>query len=71
MKTNIHVGDRIRIIKINDQTDMTPDHIDHQARELNGKEGVVTHIDDRGQLFGTWGGLAVLQDIDEVVVLED
>lgn len=25
----------------------------------NGREGVVTHIDDFGQLHGTWGGLAL------------
>ena len=67
--TNIKVGDSIRIIRVNDQTQMSPDHIDHQARKLNGKEGVVTHIDGKGQLFGTWGGLAVLPDIDQIVVL--
>lgn len=29
-----------------------------------GKSGVVTHIDDAGQLHGTWGGLAVIPGED-------
>lgn len=35
----------------------------------DGKEGVITHIDARGQLHGTWGGLAVLPKEDKIEVL--
>lgn len=30
-----------------------------------GKEGVVDYIDDIGQLHGTWGGCALIPDVDE------
>ena len=32
----------------------------------SGRSGVITHIDDIGQLHGSWGGLAVNLDIDDV-----
>ena len=35
-----------------------------------GKEGVVEHIDDIGQLHGTWGGLAVQPENDRFEVIE-
>jgi len=34
-----------------------------------GREGVVQHVDDIGQLHGTWGGLAVNPDTDDYTVL--
>ena len=36
--------------------------------EYCGKTGVITHIDDAGQLHGTWGGLTVIpgDDIFEI-----
>lgn len=39
--------------------------------EYNGKEGVVTHIDDVGHLHGTWGGLSICPDLDDFIVIED
>ena len=29
-----------------------------------GREGVVTHIDGAGQIHGTWGGCAIVPEID-------
>lgn len=38
---------------------------DIPAQNYNGKTGEIEYIDDAGQLHGTWGGLAVLPDVDE------
>lgn len=35
----------------------------------NGKEGLVEYVDGIGQLFGTWGGLAVNLDVDTVKII--
>ena len=35
----------------------------------NGREGVVTSIDDIGQLHGTWGGCAIIPDIDSFEIV--
>lgn len=37
----------------------------------SGRTGVVTHIDDAGQVHGTWGGLAVVPSIDKVVIIKE
>lgn len=58
---NVKVGDRIRILKMDDP----------YALYYPGKEGVVTYIDDMGHLHGTWGGLAVLLDVDEIEVINN
>jgi len=36
-----------------------------------GKTGVVDHIDDSGQLFGSWGGLAVIPGVDSFDIIDD
>ena len=41
---NVKIGDTIKIIKMEGE----PQYTD--------REGVVTHIDDAGQIHGTWGG---------------
>lgn len=48
----VRVGSVIRIDRIEDSSNAFPDGIDRQARELNGKEGTVEHIDGGGQLWG-------------------
>lgn len=48
----VKVGDKIKIIKMEGEDDYT------------GKEGVVTSIDDSGLIHGTWGGCAIIGDID-------
>lgn len=57
------VGDTIRIIKMDDYG------WDKQAREYNGRVGVVESIDSCGQLHGTWGGLAVQLEHDEIEII--
>ena len=47
----VHIGDRIKII-----------HMDGKPQYTN-REGVVTHIDDAGQIHGTWGGCAIIPEI--------
>ena len=55
----VSVGDTIRIICLDDP------HGDRYA----GREGEVTHIDDMGQFHGTWGGLAVIPEVDDFINL--
>ena len=52
------IGDKIKIIYMKGEPDYA------------GKEGIVRTIDDFGQLHGSWGGLAVLPDMDEFEVIE-
>jgi hypothetical protein len=33
------------------------------------REDVVTHIDDAGQIHGTWGGCAIVPEIDDFIIL--
>lgn len=56
----VHVGDRIRITKLDDPYD----------HSYVGREGVVECIDDAGQLHGTWGGLAIIPGEDKFIVLK-
>ena len=35
-----------------------------------GKIGVVEHIDDQGQLHGTWGGCAVIPGVDTFKIIK-
>lgn len=58
------IGDKIRIIAVDDNNGD-----DWQIRLYNGREGVITMIDSIGQLFGTWGGLAINPKIDEIEVI--
>ena len=60
----VKVGDKIRIVRMWDDCGH-----DWQAKEYNGREGVVEHIDGIGQLHGTWGGLAVNPACDVIEVL--
>lgn len=48
----VKIGDKIRILNM----ELEPFY--------TGREGIVTHIDSIGQLHGTWGGLAVIPDVD-------
>ena len=64
MKQNVKVGDTIKITHMDDG-----DGNDKQAMDYNGRTGEVTLIDDAGQLHGTWGGLAVIPETDEFIIL--
>jgi len=52
------VGDTIRII-----------HLKGEDDRYDGRTGTVTHMDSLGQLHGTWGGLAVIPEEDEYIVV--
>ena len=61
----VKIGDTIRIFRMNDDGGK-----DLQARMYNGRSGVVEHIDSKGQLHGTWGGLAVIPGVDDFEVID-
>lgn len=54
----VNVGDCIKIIYMSGE------------EEYSGREGRVEHIDDIGQLHGSWGGLAINLDVDKIEILE-
>lgn len=54
----VKIGDKVRIIAMEGE----PQYTD--------REGTVTHIDDAGQLHGTWGGCAIIPGTDSYEVLE-
>lgn len=49
----LKVGDKIRIIEMSGEP------------HYNGKEGTIEYIDDTGQIFGSWGGLALQTSRDK------
>lgn len=61
-----HVGDVVRIIHVDDQGGK-----DYQASRLNGKSGMIEHIDDAGQLHGTWGSIALIPELDEIEIVNN
>lgn len=50
-------GDKIRIISMDGEP------------QYEGKEGVVEHIDDIGQIHGTWGGCALIPGVDSFEII--
>ena len=54
---NVKIGDTIKIIRMEGE----PQYAD--------REGVVTHIDDAGQIHGTWGGCAIIPEVDTYIIL--
>ena len=54
----IKVSDKIRII-----------HMDKEP-QYDGKTRIVEHIDDVGQIHGSWGGCALIPDIDKFKIIE-
>lgn len=53
------VGDTIRIINMAGEPRYT------------GRTGIVQHIDDAGQLHGSWGGLAIIPDEDSFEIITE
>jgi len=64
-KSQAKVGDKIRIIALDDANGT-----DWQAREYTGREGIIEEINEAGYMYGTWGGLGILPDIDEFEIIE-
>lgn len=54
----VEIGDTIRI-----------DYMEGEPR-YSGAEGKVTHIDDIGQIHGTWGGCAVVPECDSFTIID-
>lgn len=58
MSKKVKVGDEILIQAMQDEP------------RYENTSGVVTHIDDMGQIHGTWGGCALIPDIDEFKIIK-
>ena len=54
----LKIGDKIRIINMEGEPLYT------------GREGIITYIDDMGQVHGSWGGLALHEDTDSYEILK-
>ena len=52
------VGKRVKIINMSEEP------------QYSGKEGIIDHIDDIGQIHGTWGGCALIPGTDEYIILD-
>ena len=55
----LKVGTKIRFI-----------HLQGENELYDGREGIVEHIDSIVQLWGTWGGLAIIPDVDDIEILK-
>ena len=54
------VGERIRII-----------HLKGEDSNYDGKMGTIEYIDSLGQLHGSWGGVAIIPQMDDYYVIKD
>ena len=54
---NIKIGDHIKILNMEGEP------------QYKDREGVITHIDDAGQIHGTWGGCALIPEIDTYILI--
>ena len=54
----IKIGDKIKIIYMEGEPQYT------------GREGIVTRIDDAGQIHGTWGGCALIPEVDTFQIIQ-
>lgn len=61
----VKIGDTIRILHFDDA-----DGKDIQAAKYVGRTGTVEFIDSIGQLHGTWGGLAIIPEVDDFEIVE-
>lgn len=52
------IGDKIRIIYMENEP------------SYGNKIGIIKHIDDIGQLHGTWGSLAVIPGVDSFEIFK-
>lgn len=59
MKNNNLIGKKIEIVYMSGEPRYT------------GRIGTITHVDDMGQIHGTWGGLALIDGEDEYRVIDD
>lgn len=59
MERKYNIGNTIKIINMKGEDG------------YRGKVGIIEQIDDAGQLHGTWGGLALIPEEDDFIVLEN
>ena len=62
---NVQIGDIIRIIRMEDAGGR-----DTQAAGYAGRSGTVEFIGSSGELHGTWGGLAIIPEVDEFEIVQ-
>ena len=55
----LKVGDKIKIICMDGEP------------QYAGKTGIVEHIDDIGQIHGSWGGCALIPGVDSFEIIEE
>ena len=53
------IGMKIKIIEMKDEPNYT------------NKIGIIKHIDDLGQLHGTWGSLAIIPEVDKIEIIKE
>ena len=59
------VGDKIRVIRMDDSNGTDP-----YVHRMNGVVGVISHIDDMGQIHLEGYGLAIIPEVDEFEVIQ-
>ena len=59
-------GEKIRVLQMEDYNGA-----DKQATQMNGRIYTVDYIDDAGQIHGTWGGCALIPDVDDYEVIHE
>ena len=55
---DIKPGDTIKIIEMQGEP------------QYSGRSGEIDHIDDMGQIHGTWGGLAIIPEADKIEIIK-
>ena len=53
------IGMKIKILEMKDEP------------TYKNKVGVIKHIDDFGQLHGTWGSLAIIPEVDKIEIIKE
>lgn len=59
------VGDKIRVIRMDDSNGKDP-----YVHRMNGVVGVISHIDDMGQIHLEGYGLSIIPEVDEFEVIQ-
>ena len=60
------VGDKIRIIRMDDNNGK-----DTSVHRMNGVVGVISHIDDMGQIHLVGYGLSVIPEVDKFEIIDE
>lgn len=58
MESHVKVGDTVRIVEMAGEP------------RYSGKIGTVEHVDDIGQIHGTWGGCAIQPERDTFEIIQ-